>query len=330
MAQPETAAGDVGNPADSNPADAFNELAEELIGEDQEEEEPAEGDDAEEADDEPEAEAEEEELPPIDAPVSWDAESKEAFAQLPRDLQETVQKREAERERFVQSRAQDAARAIQGAQQEASQQLAQLFEQHAHQYNQLAQQFEPQRPHPSLAQTDPATFYAMQAEYENATAQRQEMQQRASQYAQMAQAHVAQVEQSHNAEQYQILAENFPEYVDPTTAPKVQAELSAVARELGFPPELIAQARAVDILAMRTAADWKAKAAKYDALNGSKMAKVRAAKGLPKVATPGVAQGTDQLRANRANAGWERAKSGRNMAEKAEGFAEWASNSGIL
>jgi hypothetical protein len=33
MAQPETAAGEVGNPADSNPADAFNAIAEEMLAE---------------------------------------------------------------------------------------------------------------------------------------------------------------------------------------------------------------------------------------------------------------------------------------------------------
>src|SRR5690242_20538514 len=45
-------------------------------------------------------EEEADDLPPIEAPVSWDADAKEKFAQLPRDVQEYVQKRESERERF--------------------------------------------------------------------------------------------------------------------------------------------------------------------------------------------------------------------------------------
>jgi hypothetical protein len=53
-----------------------------------------------------------------------------------------------------------------------------------------------------------------------------------------------QAEQAHHAEQHRIIVEQFPEYADPTTGPKLQQELSAVARELGYPPELIGQARA--------------------------------------------------------------------------------------
>lgn len=48
------------------------------------------------AEEQPEVEAHE---PPIDAPVSWPKEEKDAFAQLPRSLQETIARREQERER---------------------------------------------------------------------------------------------------------------------------------------------------------------------------------------------------------------------------------------
>jgi hypothetical protein len=64
-----------------------------------------------EADDEPNSEEEADDLPPIDAPVSWDAEAKETFKNLPREAQEIVAKRESERERFVQQKSQEATRA---------------------------------------------------------------------------------------------------------------------------------------------------------------------------------------------------------------------------
>jgi hypothetical protein len=132
---------------------------------------------------------------------------------------------------------------------------------------------------------------------QHANAQRTQAQQLAQQHAQQAQHLAQQAEQAEHAEQARIITEQFPEYADPTTGPELRQKLSSVAKELGYPDELIGQARATDILAMRTAAEWKAKASKYDALQAKKMEKVRAAKGLPKQVKPGVSQTTDQSRA---------------------------------
>jgi hypothetical protein len=336
MAQPETAAGEVGNPADSNPADAFEAIAAEMLGEEEEqtpaegEEEPVEGDEpTEEADDDLTDEAEEEELPPIDAPVSWTAEEKERFAGLPRETQEFIAKRETERERFVQSKAQEAARAKSEVEQTAYQQLAEIERGYAQHFQSLAEQLQPQRPNPAMLQHDPQAFYAQQAAYEATVAQQRELQQQAQTYAQQAQAREAHAAQAEHAQQVQILSEKLPEYLDPTTGPKLQAEYTAVAKEMGYPDELISQARATDILAIKTAAEWKAKAARYDALQAKKMEKVRAAKGLPKVAKPGVAQGGDQLRANRAAAAFERAKTSGGQA-RVEAFDEYLKSAGIV
>jgi len=337
MAQPEQAAGEVGNPADSSPADAFNELAAEMLGDDEErpeegepEGEQPEGDETDESEDDLEAEAEEEELPPIDAPVSWTAEEKERFAGLPRETQEFIAKRETERERFVQSKAQEAARAKQETEQAAHAQLAEIERGYSQQFQSLAEQLQPQRPNPALLQHDPQAFYALQADYESKVAQQRELQQQAQVYAQQAEQREAQAANAERAQQIQILSEHFPEYLDPTTGPEQQRALSAVAKELGYPDELITQARATDIIAMKKVADLKAKAAKYDALQAKKMEKVRAAKGLPRVVKPGVAQGSDQARSNRSDAAFERAKAGRNIAEKADGFAEWAKINGLV
>jgi hypothetical protein len=88
----------------------------------------------------------------------------------------------------------------------------------------------------------------------------------------------------------QTLADQLPDYLDPSNGPKLQQELGSIALELGYSAEQIAEARAPDILAMHKASQWKAKAAKYDTLMAKKMETVRAAKDLPKVAKPGVAQ----------------------------------------
>jgi hypothetical protein len=334
MTQPTEAVGGEATPATETPQDYFTQLAADEFGVTDEEELPAEteGEEptGEEADDEPTAEEEADDLPPIDAPVSWDAEAKAEFAELPRALQETVAKREAERERFVQSKSQEATRAKQEAEQAAHQRLAQYDAQVSQHLQSLAESLQPQRPNPQLLQYDPQAFYAQQADYEAKVAQQQQLQQQAHDHAQQAQARAQHIEQAQLAEQHRLIVEQFPEYADPTNGPKLQAELSAVARELGYPPELISQARATDILAMRKVADLKAKADKYDALQKSKMAGVRAAKGLPKVATPGVPQGSDQHRANRATAAFEKAKTSRNRDQAGAAFYDYLQNTGQI
>jgi uncharacterized protein YeaO (DUF488 family) len=312
----------------TNAADYFTQLAEEQFGVTDEEEQPAEGEQAqpdgtEEADDEPTLEEEVDDLPPIDAPVSWDAEAKAKFAELPRDAQEVIAKRESEREKFVQSKSQEAARAKQEAEQAAIQQVAAYEAQVAQQLSQYAEQIAPQRPNPALLQHDPQAFYAMQADYEAKVAQQQQLQQQSQQYAQQAQLRAQQIAQAEAAEQHRIIVDSFPEYADPTTGPELQRKLTAVAKELGYPDELIGQARATDILAIRQAAEWKADAEKYRALQKTKMEKVRAAKGLPKVATPGVSQGTDQLRARTAQAALDTALTSKNRDVQGAAFYQY-------
>src|SRR4249919_3373951 len=242
---------------------------------------------ADDLDDEPDDKAAADDLPPIEAPVSWDAEAKAIFAGLPREAQEIVQKREADRERFVQQKSQEAARAKQEIETSAYQQLAQYERNVSEQIQQLAAQIAPQRPNPALLQHDPQAFYQLQAEYEASVAQQRELQQHAQTYAEQAHQREALASQQEQMREHQMIVEHFPEYADPTQHAKINADLTAVAKEMGYPTELISHARAHDILAMRTAAQWKAKAEKLDRLEAKKMEKVRAAKGLPKVSTPG-------------------------------------------
>ena len=249
-------------PVDADPSTYFERLAADEFGitdeEQPAEDEQAEPDSIEEAEDETEVEQEADDLPAIDAPVSWDAEAKAKFAELPRELQETVTKREAEREKFVQQKSQEATRARQDAVQSATSELAQIEQSYAQQFEQLAAQLSPQAPDPALLRVNPEAFFAQEADYRATLAQQQQLQQQAQTFAQQAKAREAQAEQAFHAEQHRVIVENFPEYADPTTGPEQQRRLSAVAKELGYPDELIGQARAADILAMRKAAEWKA------------------------------------------------------------------------
>ncbi len=320
--------GEAATPA-ADPKEYFDQLAAEVQEDEPAVEEAAQAD-PETAEDELELEEEADDLPPIDAPVSWDAEAKAKFAELPRDTQEYLAKREGERERFVQQKSQEAARARTEAEQAAIQQLAQIEHGYARHYQQIAEQIMPQRPNPALLQHDPMAFYAQQAQYESAAAQQRELQQLASQHAEQAQQREAAAEQARMADEHRIIVENYPEYADPTRGPELQRKLTAVAKEMGYPDELISQARANDILAMRTAAEWKAKADKFDALQAKRMEKVRAAKGLPRVAKPGVSQGADQLRSNRANAAFDRAKNAKSLNDRGEGFYDFLKNTGQI
>jgi hypothetical protein len=325
----EAVASDDANAPAATPEEFFENMAAEEFGVD-DEEQPVEGDNAEVAEDETDIEEEADDLPPIDAPVSWDAEAKEVFANLPREAQEIVAKRETERERFVQQKSQEAAQAKQTALQQATSELAQIERGYAQHFQSLAEQLQPQRPNPQLLQYDPQAFYAQQADYEAKVAQQHQLQQQAQDYAQQAQQREAQIEHQQRTEQQRLIVEQFPEYIDPTTGPKLQQELAGVARELGYSPELISQARAEDILAMRTAAKWKADSLKLAQLNAKKMEKVRAAKGLPKVAKPGVSQGSDQLRTNRANAAFETAKTAKNRDVAGAGFHDYLKATGQI
>jgi hypothetical protein len=201
----------------------------------------------------------------------------------------------------------------------------------AQQYQQLAAQLAPQQPDPSILRVNPEAFYAAEAEYRAKTAQQQQLQQQAQELAQQAQLRAAQIERAEQAEQHRIIVENFPEYADPTTGPELQRKLTAAAKRLGYTDELISQARATDILAMRNVAEAFDKADKYDALQKTKMEKVRAAKGKPPVTTrPGVAQGADQVRARNTQSLKEVLATTKNRDVQGNAFYELAKNNGWL
>src|SRR3569833_3175336 len=93
---------------DSAPAsnDPFDAIADSFFGEEEENDAAGSGAAPElDADDLPDGEPDSDEAgPAIAPPVSWTAEEKAKFQALPRDVQETLARRESERERFIQSK----------------------------------------------------------------------------------------------------------------------------------------------------------------------------------------------------------------------------------
>lgn len=270
--------------------DRFAALAEEPQDEPQpsEEESPPEEDAP--TNDEPEAEdVSDDALPPIQAPVSWTAEEKEEFSQLPRALQETLSRREVEREKFVQSKAQEAKQARAAVMQQAAAEIETAQNLHIQQLQALLPEVPP-RP-PARLQVEDPYAYADQLElHEWALAQHQQVQQVRQHIA----GHQKQMNDAVKAEQAQLsaalLKEQFPEFLDETKGPELKQALLSTARALGYSDDQLAQTDAQDVLAMRQAHEWKAKADKYDALVAKKMENVRAAKTLPKVSRPGTPQ----------------------------------------
>lgn len=234
--------------------------------------------------------APEHDLPPVPAPSSWKAEEQEAFKALPRPLQETIQRRETQREQFVQQKAQEATRARQQLEAQARDEVMQIHAQAEQALERFVGTQEPRRPDPALlrgTEEDRADYYAQLGEFEAQSAQRREAQQQMARHRQQREAQEQHLSAQDRAEQAAILQQKFPEYLDPARMPDLSRELSAIGTALGYPPELMAEARAQDILALRQASDWKAKADKYDAIQREKMARVREAKQLTPVARPG-------------------------------------------
>lgn len=293
MAQPETAVGGSDEPiiaAEPTIEDRFAAIKPEEEEGDAPE---AKADDAppeltpEDVPDEDEADAE---APPIAPPVSWTAEEKAEFAELPRDLQETLTRRESEREKFVQSKAQEAKQAETRAQSAASEVFQNIGSTFTQQLASLRVQL-PDRPSHQMQAEDPFTYAEQMDSYEQALAHNQWIERQVGQVThQLRQAQAGDFQRSQQ-ETLAVLQTDFPEWLDPAKGPELQQRLGSTAQALGYSAEQILSADHDDIKAMRLATDWRLKADKYDKLMANKMEKVRDARGLPKVSRPGTAQG---------------------------------------
>lgn len=330
-----------GNPADANPATAFEDIAANMLGEEEEEQDaPPVGDDDEieeadpetdEADEDEEIELEADDLPPIEPPVSLTAEEKDIFKGLPREAQEFTARRIGELEKGFQTKAQEAAQAQRQSMRQAAEYIAQVEADTADRLELYAQQLAAPEPDPALIATDPVAYAQQVRAHQYYTAQQQQVQREAEE-ARTRQAQYQQLLAQNAAEEFrQTLTSELPEFFDETAGPKVREELTATAKFLGFSDQEIHEANAGAILALKRVGDLKAKADKYDSLMKKQMERVRGAKGnLPPVSKPGVARGPDQNRKAKADAAWNTAKTAKSRNAKDEALADWMSNTGWL
>jgi hypothetical protein len=286
------------NADDAPEAEATAEAPENDVEPEIEPEEATEGDEPEEAQAEDETEIEADDLPPIEAPVSWTAEEKATFAQLPRDVQETLSRREGEREKFVQTKAQEARHKEQAAMKQAAEYIQQIEAEAAMQLETLATQFAVPEPDMALMASDhpgDRALFAQQARAFNQWKAQLGHAQQTIQEARERQSHYQALVQQHEQEQFrQLLTTELPEFFDDAKGPQIREALTATGKALGFTDEALFNADAHQILALHKVADLKAKADKYDKLMAKQMERVRSGKGkLPPVSKPGAAKGPE-------------------------------------
>jgi hypothetical protein len=324
MTQPTEAVGGDGIPADANPADAFNAIAEETLGADDQEEEQPEADDEGE---QPEAEAEDEiseedieqeEIPAIDPPNSLTAEEKEAFKNLPREAQEFTARRIGELEKGFQTKAQEAAQAREAARTEALQFAHQLKAETVEHLTQYAKQFEVRPPDANLFRSNPEAYAQQLETYQYANAQREQAQREAEQ-ARVERDQYQAALQQHEATQFrQRLQAELPEAFDDSGQINrgfIDA-LAATADTLGYDAHAIDNASVEELKALKTVSAIKAKADKYDALMSKQMERVRAGKNPPPISKPGVSKGPQANRAAKAANAWQTAVSAKSRASR--------------
>lgn len=247
------------------------------------------GDEQDDSDDEPEE-------PAIEAPVSLTADEKAQFAQLPAEAQRLIADVEARRNIQVQqatTRAADAQRAAQSAAAAADADAKAVY---AQQLMAFTARFAPQAPDPALARADPAQYIALDAQYRAEAAQHSQIVQQIEALRDEAERQFAQQEQVSVKAEWEAVIADVPEARDAAQMQQLLDRLTPLAVELGYPPELIANARPTDIRAVKRAAEWKAKADKWDAAQGRKMQRVRDAKtAKPDAAKPVKSSGERQL-----------------------------------
>lgn len=269
--------------------------------------------------DEEEVEIEAEDLPPIEAPISWTAEEKAKFADLPRDLQVTVTRREADREKFVQSKAQEAAQAREAARTEALQFAAQLKAEAVEHLTQYAKLFEVRPPDPRLITQNPEAYAHQLEQFEFAKAQREQAQRDAAKFQEEHEQYQAALQEQEAQAFHQRLKAELPEAFE--TDGQINRgfieTLAATAKALEYDDNAISRASVEELKALKIVTDLKAKADKYDKLMAKQMERVRQAKDkkLPPVSKPGVAKSPTAVRASQYQADREAMRRGDKDAE---------------
>ncbi|MBK9465930.1 MAG: hypothetical protein IPN56_14355 [Chitinophagaceae bacterium] len=301
----------------------------------QEEEEPEaetdeggepEAEDAEEVlEDEDEAE---EPLEVIKPPVSFNKEMQAKFSALAEtdpELAKAFADHELQRNEQVRLKTTEASEATRNATAVAQAQLAAIQQQYATELEVYAKAFMPVKPDLALLANDPASYAQQAAIYEEMAAQHDSLMQQVFQVRGQAQEFQVQASQQDIAAEQALLKAQWPEILDPAKQAELWTGLVETGGELGFTQENLGNSSASEMLALKKAGEWRAKAAKWDAFQSSKMAKIRAAKDLPKVATPGTGSRVNQSKADKATAAFNRAK----VSRSANDYVDFFEASGV-
>jgi hypothetical protein len=182
------------------------------------------------------------ELPPIEPPRSWTKEHKDAFAALPRDIQERVSEVERSREAEFLRRQQDAAEKLKGltAKEQAAEQVRQQYEaalpqvlafvqQQGAEFADIKTMADVQR----VAAEDPARYIRWQAHQQQLNAVATEMQGAE----QRSREELSKRWADFSAEQDRLISEKVPELADPAHAPKLRESAASALRDYGFADE---------------------------------------------------------------------------------------------
>lgn len=234
-----------------------------------------------------EGEPEGEQETAIAAPISLNAEEKEAFGQLSPEAQAFVTSLETRRNADVTKVTTKAADAQRAAEAQAAQQAIQAKQEYARQLEGFMANFAPQMPDPSLAQSNPAAYVAAKAQYDAESGQFEQIKHQIAaigqEAEQEAQATFIQERDKALMQIPQIANEDTrQEYLDRVFDP-------SMVEALGYDRAELAQiADAEDVKRLNTIADWREKAAKYDAAMSKKMKRVR--QGKARATRPAAAQ----------------------------------------
>lgn len=236
-----------------------------------------------------------EELPPIKPPKFWDAARKEAFASLPRDVQEYVHERESARDTETSRARNEAAQARQAA--EAARQQA---EQERSRYEQALQanlqsltstgEFSDIRTHQDvqrMAEEDPFRFAKWQAHQMQVQGVQSALQEQERQRQQDYQKRLTQW----SADQDKLFVEKAPEYADEKTASKARQDTLKYLTEVRDIPE----AQIPELWNNPLFRDAKMQLIVRDAVkwhNAQEAAKKAAKQSVPPVQRPGTAKTT--------------------------------------
>lgn len=247
-----------------------------------------------------EAEIDEADLPPIEPPVSLNAEEKEAFKTWPREAQEAISRRVGELEKGLHSKAQEAKTETAKVEQAARERIAQERNVHLQSLQALLPQI-PARPDPRLQITDQVGYANQLANHEWAVAQHQQAQQLVQHIVAQQEADERSAAQQEAKENEAILRDKFPEYFGEKAA-ELEKTLRSTASFLGYTDDQLAHVNAQDVLAMKAVSELKAKADKFDTLMAKQMERVREAKKLPRISKPGTPQGRGVVQGQRMEA----------------------------